>query len=80
MRCRRRVSKLLLRHGRVYDRKAWTQAHARWLAAQSFEQPNTRSSMSGIGPPITANTREMPGVPSSPGWRSIAVSTACGQR
>ena len=41
MRCRHRVSKLLLRHGRVYDRKAWTQAHARWLAAQSFEQPNT---------------------------------------
>jgi transposase len=24
MRCRHRVSKLLLRHGRVYDRKAWT--------------------------------------------------------
>ena len=41
MRCRHRVSKLLLRHGRVYDRKAWTQTHARWLAAQSFEQPNT---------------------------------------
>jgi len=41
MRCRHRLSKLLLRHGRVYDRKAWTQAHARWLASQSFEQPNT---------------------------------------
>jgi transposase len=41
MRCRHRISKLLLRHGRVYDRKAWTQTHARWLAAQSFEQTNT---------------------------------------
>jgi transposase len=41
MRCRHRLSKLLLRHGRVYDRKAWTQAHGRWLAAQSFEQVNT---------------------------------------
>jgi transposase len=41
MRCRHRVSKLLLRHGRVYDRKAWTQAHRQWLAAQSFEQVNT---------------------------------------
>jgi transposase len=30
-----------LRHGRVYDRKAWTQAHRQWLAAQSFEQVNT---------------------------------------
>ena len=28
-------------HGRVYDRKAWTQAHQRWLSAQSFEQVNT---------------------------------------
>jgi transposase len=41
MRCRHRVSKLLLRHGRVYDRKAWTQTHRRWLAAQTFEQVNT---------------------------------------
>ena len=41
MRCRHRVSKLLLRHGRVYDRKAWTQAHRRWLATQSFGQVNT---------------------------------------
>ena len=41
MRCRHRVSKLLLRHGRAYDRTAWTQAHRRWLAAQSFAQANT---------------------------------------
>ena len=41
MRCRHRLSKLLLRHGRVYDRKAWTQAHGRWLSTQSFEQVNT---------------------------------------
>jgi len=41
MRCRHRLSKLLLRHGRVYDRTAWTQAHRKWLAAQSFKQPNS---------------------------------------
>jgi transposase len=41
MRCRHRLSKLLLRHGSVYDRTAWTQAHHRWLATQRFEQPNT---------------------------------------
>ena len=37
---RHRVSKMLLRHGRV-DLKpsTWTQEHRRWLAAQQFEQP-----------------------------------------
>jgi len=41
MRCRHRLSKLLLRHGRVWDRTAWTKAHRGWLAAQTFEQVNT---------------------------------------
>src|SRR5205823_9357115 len=37
-RLRHRVSKLLLRYGRVYDGGGtWTQAHRRWLAAQRFE-------------------------------------------
>jgi transposase len=38
-RARHRVSKLLLRHGRVYPEKTtWTQRHRRWLAGQEFEQ------------------------------------------
>jgi transposase len=41
MRCRHRLSKLLLRHGRVYDQTAWTRTHARWLARQRFEHQNT---------------------------------------
>ncbi|MCA1678734.1 MAG: IS110 family transposase [Actinobacteria bacterium] len=41
MRGRHRLSKLLLRHGRVWDHSTWTQAHQRWLAAQRFEHPNT---------------------------------------
>jgi transposase len=41
MRCRHRVSKLLLLHGRVYDGSAWTKTHRRWLAQQRFEQPAT---------------------------------------
>lgn len=41
MRSRHRLSKLLLRHGRVYDQTAWTRAHARWLGSQRFEHPNT---------------------------------------
>jgi transposase len=40
MNARHRVSKMLLRHGRVYPKpSAWTQEHRRWLAAQQFEQP-----------------------------------------
>jgi len=39
MRCRHRVSKLLLLHGRVYpETSTWTQRHHRWLASQRFEQ------------------------------------------
>jgi transposase len=41
-RARHRVSKLLLRHGRVYpERSTWTRAHRRWLARQRFESRNT---------------------------------------
>jgi transposase len=39
MRCRHRVSKLLLLHGRVYDGGAWTKTHRRWLAQQRFDEP-----------------------------------------
>jgi transposase len=43
MAARHRVSKLLLRHGRVWGRESgtWTQAHRRWLAGQRFEQAAT---------------------------------------
>lgn len=41
-RLRHRVSKLLLRYGRVYDAGGtWTQAHRQWLAAQRFEHVAT---------------------------------------
>lgn len=39
MRCRHRVSKLLLLHGRVCpEPSTWTQRHRQWLAGQRFEQ------------------------------------------
>src|SRR5216117_1766610 len=42
MRCRHRVSKLLLLHGRVYpEPSTWTQRHRRWLAGQRFEETAT---------------------------------------
>lgn len=37
MRARHRLSKLLLRHGLVYDASAWTLAHDGWLRRQHFE-------------------------------------------
>jgi transposase len=37
MRSRHRLSKLLLRHGLVYDGTAWTVAHDRWLRQQRFD-------------------------------------------
>lgn len=40
LRARHRLSKFLLRHGRIYaDGKAWTQRHAAWLAKQRFSEP-----------------------------------------
>ncbi len=40
MRCRHRVSKLLLLHGRVYpEPSTWTQRHRQWLARQQFDEP-----------------------------------------
>jgi transposase len=40
MNARHRVSKMLLRHGRVYPKpSSWTQEHRRWLAAQQFPEP-----------------------------------------
>jgi len=41
-RLRHRLSKLLLRYGRVYDGGGtWTQAHRRWLSGQRFEHVPT---------------------------------------
>lgn len=38
MRARHRLSKLLLRQGLVWEAKAWTQAHERWLIGQCFAE------------------------------------------
>jgi transposase len=41
MRCRQRVSKLLLLHGRLYERSSWTKTHRRWLEQQRFAEAAT---------------------------------------
>ena len=44
MRARHRLSKLLLRHGLVYDATAWTRTHDVWVRRQRFEAGRSRSS------------------------------------
>jgi transposase len=40
MRCRHRVTKLLLLHGRVYaEPSTWTVRHQHWLGSQRFDEP-----------------------------------------
>jgi transposase len=39
MRARHRLSKLLLRHGLLWERSAWTREHERWLAGLRFSGP-----------------------------------------
>jgi len=42
MTARHRISKMLLRHGRVYPKPtAWKQDHRRWLASQHFNEPTS---------------------------------------
>lgn len=44
MRARHRLSKLLLRHGEVYEQgRAWTQAHDAWLRRRRLSQPGARA-------------------------------------
>ena len=46
MRCRHRLSKLLLRHGiRFDDGKAWTDRHRDWLATVALEWPAAQSTL-----------------------------------
>lgn len=42
MNARHRVSKMLLRHGRVYPKSTtWTAEHRRWISAQRFAEPTS---------------------------------------
>jgi transposase len=55
MRCRHRLSKLLLRHGiRFDDGKAWTQRHRDWLATVSLKWPAAQTTLSDIQGAIDA--------------------------
>lgn len=58
MRARHRLSKLLLRHGLVYDASAWTLAHDAWLRRQRFERrPLALAFDESYGAVLQAKTR-----------------------
>jgi transposase len=58
MRARHRLSKLLLRHGLVYDASAWTLAHDAWLRGQRFERrPLALAFEESYGVVLQAKTR-----------------------
>ncbi len=49
MNARHRVSKMLLRHGRVYPKPStWGQEHRRWLSRQQFDQPASELSYANL--------------------------------
>src|SRR5947207_2081808 len=58
MRARHRLSKLLLRHGLVYDASAWTGAHDAWLRRQQFaSRPLALAFEESYGAAVQAKTR-----------------------
>ena len=48
MRARHRLSKLLLRHGLVYDSSAWTGAHDAWLRRAELRVAAARTRLRGV--------------------------------
>lgn len=46
MRARHRLSKMLLRYDRVYDRRAWSGAHDAWLRRQRLDEPAAQAALS----------------------------------
>jgi transposase len=45
MRARHRLSRMLLRHGRVFEARAWTRAHDAWLRRQRLEEPAAQAAL-----------------------------------
>ncbi|HYV01954.1 MAG TPA: transposase [Actinomycetota bacterium] len=70
-RARHRLSKFLLRHGRIYrEGRAWTMRHEQWLVTQ-------HSTTGPCSPPTTTTGgSSRPGTPQSPPWRRISFRTS----
>ena len=82
MRCRHRLSKLLLRHGiRFEDGDAWTERHRAWLATVVLEWPAAQATLLDVRGAIDALTHRRDGLerqivsmlPSSPWTAQVGV-------
>ena len=80
MRARHRLSKLLLRHGLVYEGSAWTRAHDTWLRRQRFAGRVLalafEESYGAVAQAKGAGTRSIRRSSSSPASRPSARSAA----
>ncbi len=66
-RARHRLSKFLLRHGRLWrGGNAWTLTHERWLLAQRFEEPALAATYAHYRAVLDVRDAQLP--PSRPTW------------
>jgi transposase len=85
MRARHRLSKLLLRHGLVYeDTRAWTRAHDVWLRRQDLGHPAARVAFDdaygaalGAGIRRDALDHEIAQMATDPRWRDVVGRLGC---
>jgi transposase len=84
MRARHRLSKLLLRHGVRFEDRAWTERHARWLAAVELEHAAAQATLldyRGAVDALVHRRGELEGaiaaaVPGS-GWAPLVARLRC---
>lgn len=85
LRARHRLSKFLLRHGRVYgEGKSWTMRHQRWLQRQRFDQPvldqlleHLIAQVHGRLAQRDALDREIEALASSPAYAEAVARLSC---
>jgi transposase len=85
MRCRHRVSKLLLLHGRVYpESSTWTQRHRQWLSRQQFDEPaaelaylDTLAAVDGLVARKTALDERLSRLALEPEWWPTVARLRC---
>src|SRR5450759_1157175 len=85
MNARHRVSKMLLRHGRVYPKPStWSQEHRRWLSRQQFDQPMSEltfadlvASVDGLTARKAALAERLSRLASDEQWRPTVARLRC---
>jgi transposase len=85
MRARHRLSKLLLRHGVVYEAgRAWTRAHDTWLRRIQLEHPGARAAFDdAYGAVLACGLRrevldcEIAQMATDPRWRDVVGRLGC---